>query len=141
MGACVIVTCAVFSIRPYLAELLFQGKKLFEYRKCHVQPPVGGVGLIYETRPRSLVSGIFSIGRVIRGTAYDLERLEPDPLVRQFVREYLDGCSNASAVEVLHPRRFEQPLTISSLGLRSAPQSYAFATLKVEEWDFLECYE
>lgn len=122
------MTCAVLmSIRPVLAEAIYRGTKLFEYRRVSARIRPGDRVLVYESRPMSCVSGEFRAGHVLKGPPSQLAALEPDPDIRALVEHYLRGTAAATAIEVLSPRRWDACVALSefSPGTRP-PQSYTF---------------
>jgi predicted transcriptional regulator len=122
------VTGAVLmSIRPAFADELYRGAKLFEYRRVRARIRTGDRVLVYESRPRSYVSGEFRAGRVLTGPPSRLASLEPDPHVRALVERYLRGAARATAIEVLSLTRWDACVALSELspGTRP-PQSYTF---------------
>src|ERR1039458_10613605 len=68
------------SVRPELAEAIYNGIKCFEFRRCHVRIPVGSTVLLYEVRPVARLTGQFTVAEVIVGRAGDLIVLEPSSM-------------------------------------------------------------
>lgn len=86
----------------------------------------GDVAFVYETSPTSKVVGRFLVGRVITGTPSETAIYAEGDTVDQ-IRAYLLGAETSTAIEILGPTRFVDPipLAVFAPGL-SAPQSYVF---------------
>jgi predicted transcriptional regulator len=116
----------VMSIRPPFALAAYRGAKLFEYRRVRVNARPGDRVLVYESRPTSKVTGEFRVGRVIVAPSAVLAELEPDPQLRDLVRQYLQGASTGTALEISNPTRWHEPLSVDRvLGTTRSPVSYA----------------
>jgi predicted transcriptional regulator len=122
-----VTRAVIMSVRPVFAEALYDGYKLFEYRRVRARICAGDEVLVYESRPRCCVSGEFRVGRVLTGPPSQLTPLERDPRIRALVEQYLRGAAEATALEILSPTRWAACAPLSRLlpGKR-APQSYMF---------------
>ena len=117
----------LLSIRSEYAEAIYLGLKRFEFRKNRVSIQTGDTAIIYETRPTSLLTGQFSIGKVFYGTTDKLIKLEAKMTARQFARKYLTDVEFASALEILRPIRWENGIRLGDKFPRvRPPQSYLF---------------
>lgn len=117
----------LMAIRPPFAEAVYRGEKLFEFRRVKARISPGVRIIVYESRPRSCVSGEFRAGRVITGHPHDLALLEPDPEMRVLVGRYLRGSRVATAIEILRPTRWGRCLSLAEFSRgRRPPQSYSF---------------
>jgi predicted transcriptional regulator len=109
------------SVRPELAEAIYNGIKCFEFRRCHVRIPVGSTVLLYEVRPVARLTGQFTVAEVIVGRAGDLIVLEPNSMAQEFAAAYLEGAVRASALRIESPVRWA-----ASVRMANPPQSYRF---------------
>ncbi len=124
--------CVLLSIKPVFAALMYAGKKKFEYRRSQARILPGDTVLMYESSPLSLLTGWFTAGRVIIGSADQLPALEEESDIRQAVADYLKGARACTAIEVTEPHRWSNPLPLTTvLPGRRPVQSYAF--VEVEE--------
>jgi predicted transcriptional regulator len=118
---------AVFSFRPDVPPLIWDGRKQHEYRRNRaVSLAPGSLVLVYESAPVKAVTGCFVSGQVTVGDPSSLVRLERGES-RRVAASFLEGATRASAIEVFDPVRFESPLALEPLtGLVRPPMSYAF---------------
>lgn len=118
---------AVFSFKPEVPPLLWDGRKRHEYRRNRaVSLQAGSLVLVYETSPVKAVSGCFLAGQVTVGSPEQLVRLERGES-RRLAQGFLEGAARASAIEVVSPFHFATPLALEPLtGLARPPMSYAF---------------
>lgn len=117
----------LMSLRPKHAASVFNGFKLFEYRRTRVNVLSGDRVLLYESAPVSCVTGEFVVGCVRIDDPDALYRLEPVAEIRELVRAYLAGARQATAIEVTQPRRWAQARAVREvIGRDRPPQSYLF---------------
>lgn len=117
----------VFALRPEFAQMTYEGKKKYEFRRAATRVATGATALIYEVAPVHLITGAFRIGDVCCGSPQDIAALEPDETLRLRITEYLAGARVAAALEILTPVRFRTPVPITAVPhLRAPPQSYVF---------------
>lgn len=83
--------------------------------------------LIYEPLPVGLITGEFVVGAVLFGSPSDLVHIEADPWSRSAAKQYLQGASTASAVEILQAVKWDKGIKVQEVlpGTRP-PQSYVF---------------
>jgi len=118
---------ALFSFKPAVTPLLWDGRKRHEYRRNRaVTLAPGSVVLVYETAPVKAVTGLFFSGQVLVGEPKRLVRLETGES-RRVAASFLKGAARASAIEVVDPICFAAPLALEPLtGMTRPPMSYAF---------------
>ena len=109
------------SIRPELADAIYNGIKCFEFRRCYVRIPTGSTVLLYEIRPVARITGQFTVAEVIFGRAGDLIKLEANHVAQEFAATYLQGAVRASALRIESPGRWASPIPMTN-----PPQSYRF---------------
>jgi predicted transcriptional regulator len=109
------------SIRPELADAIYNGTKCFEFRRCYVRIPVGSIVLLYEIRPVARITGQFTVAEVIFGLPHDLIELESNRVARECAVAYLAGALRASALRIQSPGRWATPIRMTN-----PPQSYRF---------------
>jgi len=117
----------VISIHPPLVEAIFAKRKRFEFRRRTVPDTVRTL-FIYTTKPVCRVVGCVRVVKIhtgTRGWIVDMTagRTSDDPLD---VWHYLAGAANPTAIQLGAMRRFRKPLTLRSLGVHSAPQSWCY---------------
>lgn len=114
------------SIRPHHVRRIYDGTKLYEFRRMAAGIRSGYKIFIYETAPTSIITGEMDVAAVVKDRAEVLSTLESDPVEREHVRSYLDGALNPIALRIGEIVRYKNPRELSSLAIRRAPQSYQF---------------
>lgn len=116
----------ILSIHHEFAEKIYQCTKSFELRKVLPTFEVGTRIYMYETKPVGLITGYFT---------YDgWEYLNPYRLWEKFgsrlgidedrLYNYYQSKDVACAWRIKDPTKLGTPLSLSSFGLKRAPQSY-----------------
>lgn len=119
----------LLSIKPEYAEKILDGKKRFEFRKCSFKRSGVNIVVIYATMPVGKIIGEFEIKNVIRKEPQQLwkETSRYSGISKKFYDEYFSGRSEAVAIAVKNPVRYQVPKSISELiPGASAPQSYRY---------------
>lgn len=114
---------AVMAIRSEHAVRIYRGDKLFEFRRQRPRFSTGLKILIYEPTPVRAVTGHFYVTDLI-AIDNNLSALENDDYARAVVESYLRGARRPTAIGIAGPKRLDRPLSLESLGLKAAPQSY-----------------
>ncbi len=114
----------LISIRPRYSRRIFAGHKVFEFRRRRVNVAAGADLFIYETSPTMAVVGHCIVGSVIQEPVDALVLLEENLDERRVVAAYLQGALKPCALELCDPVQFSEPVTLASVGVRRAPQSY-----------------
>ncbi|RUN76458.1 hypothetical protein EJC47_10805 [Sphingomonas sp. TF3] len=112
----------LFSVKPHYAAAIFEGRKVFEYRRSPPRRYLPGVALIYETLPVSAVTGAVKVEEPFSLQANDIAELEPD------IAAYLAGARAPCAIPILVAKRFGTPIPFRALLARGvrAPQSWTY---------------
>ncbi len=116
---------AVMAIRSEHAARIYRGDKHFEFRRQRPRFSPGLKIFIYEPIPVRAVTGLFHVADLIE-IENNLNSLEEDDCARVAVESYLRGARRPTAIRVVGPRRLDQPVSLESLGVKAAPQSYVF---------------
>jgi hypothetical protein len=117
----------LLSIKPQFVDLIFSGKKKFEYRKKKCKRNVNTI-VIYATAPVMRVVGEVIIGDIVEDSldAVWEKTKEFSGISKDFFDEYYQGKQSAVAYELENLRIYETPLTLEEIGVNSAPQSYCY---------------
>ena len=111
------MTLWVFPIKPLFARQIYSGVKKYELRR-RVKVKPGNIIVLYETAPVKAITGEFVAGSV---------RLEKAEAVKaEVLRGLIPGCDErdlpyigergeVAIIEVLSPKRYRYPLTLSEL--------------------------
>jgi predicted transcriptional regulator len=116
---------AVMAIRREHADRIYRGDKQFEFRRQRPRFTPGLKIFIYEPTPVRAVTGHFHVADLI-DIDTNLSVLEEDECARAIVESYLRGGRRPTAIRVAGAKRLYQPLSLESLGVKAAPQSYVF---------------
>ncbi|WP_044483084.1 ASCH domain-containing protein [Pseudomonas lactis] len=119
----------LLSIKPEFAEKIFQGEKLFEFRKSIFKRADISKVVVYATMPVGKVIGEFDIDGVIEGSPKKVwaQTKKHAGITSNFFSEYFTGRERAFAIKVGGTLRYEQPLNLSDLADGMvAPQSYRY---------------
>lgn len=124
-GGRFVTLTAVMAIRSQHAARIYNGDKLFEFRRQRPRFTVGMKVFVYEPKPIQSITGYFRVASV---SAVDdrLGELETDPIARATVDAYLCGARRPTAIEIEQATRLNTPVLLSSFGVRVAPQSYVY---------------
>lgn len=112
----------VASIKPKYVDSIRSGVKKYELRKKQIGT-LGTVVAIYETRPVGMITGIFTIGRVIHGTPQQIWDGYSECLGIGFdeFTGYFEDKSEAFAHEILEYEELSNPVSIRQVGIGSHP--------------------
>lgn len=116
----------LLSIKPEFVEKIFNGTKLFEFRRKIFKRRDIETILIYQTAPMSRVVGEFTIGRVFTGEPEDLRLLKNIGIddVRFF--GYFQGVMKGYAIRIDNPIRYDKPIPLSVYGIKRPPQNFMY---------------
>lgn len=114
------------SIRTQHADRIYRGDKRFEFRRQRPRFSSGLKVFIYEPTPVRAVTGHFRVDELVDIGDGDLSALEGDNGERRFVESYLCGARRPTAIGIAQPRRLDNPVSLESLGVSVAPQSYVY---------------
>lgn len=118
---------ALLSIRPRYAAAIFEGEKLFEFRRSIFRRQVNRV-VVYVTQPVGLVLGEFEVRGIVEGSPASLwtRTRAAAGIDRASFFEYFDGREVGYAIQIGKVRRYRTPLCIrATFGIRP-PQSFAY---------------
>ncbi len=118
----------VLSINPQHVKKIFSGEKIFEYRRKAAKENIASI-LIYETAPMKRIVAEAEIAEVL---AYDPDTLwektkDHSGITKAFFDDYFSGREIAYAYRLGKITVFDKPRDLADYGLKTAPQSYAYA--------------
>lgn len=103
---------ALISIRPNFCHLIFDGKKLYEYRKkVFTRSDVDKV-YIYATKPICKIIGCFAIDTIITDTpskVWSMTHEHGGITIKQF-NDYFKGSNVAHAIKIKNLDRYDTPI-------------------------------
>lgn len=117
----------VISIHPIHLTKILKREKVFEYRRVVAKSDIDSI-LIYETAPVSKVVALAHVKEVISLPLAELwEGTKSGGGVDEaFFYSYFSGKEIGHAYRIDEIMPLEKPLSLSEVGLASAPQSYAY---------------
>lgn len=119
----------LLSIKPEYADLIFNGKKRYEFRRRIYKDVRVNTVVVYATKPVGKVLGEFTIKKIHSDSPNLLWKRtkRQSGISEDFFSHYFDGREIAHAIEVKDVVRYRKPKDISDfLPSGVAPQSYAY---------------
>ena len=119
----------IMSIRPHFCQLIFGGKKQYEYRKrVFTHSDVDKV-YIYASKPISKIVGYFTIKRIIDDSpsmVWDMTH-EDGGISKKYFLDYFKGHSVAYAIEIGEVVKLDTPIDPKTIikGF-TAPQNFMY---------------
>lgn len=117
----------LFSIRPEYAEKIFEGTKVYEYRKAEPKRNFSTM-VIYETSPVMKVVGEAEIEFIRVGNPEIIWNITKagSGIDKEFYDSYFSGKEIAIAFRLCNVRRYDTPRSLQDYGISKAPQSYCY---------------
>ena len=108
-------------------ENILNGSKKVEYRKVTCRCEVDKI-LIYSTSPIMKVVGEAVVLEVIEDLPDKVWRITSQyaGITRNFFDKYYEDKSKAVAFKLGKVTKYKEPLSLSDLGINSAPQSFIY---------------
>ena len=120
----------LLSINPEYVASIFQGKKLYEYRKFRCRDDVDKI-IIYATAPQKKVVGEVEIADIVEGDILAVwhRTKKYSGITYKFFRQYYKGKKRAIAYQLKNLIIYDKPLTLEEIGVSCAPQSYQYISV------------
>lgn len=119
----------LLSIKPQYVEEIFNGSKLYEYRKTIFKRKDVSKVVVYSSSPVCKVVGEFDIDDILSDTPDNLWRNTSrySGITEDFFREYFNGKQLAYAIKIRRIQRYSSPRKLQDLypGI-VPPQSYRY---------------
>jgi predicted transcriptional regulator len=117
----------LLSIKPEYVSKIFSGEKKFEYRRLIFKRKVDSI-IVYASDPTKLIIGEFEIGEVIYNKISELwEQTSHDSgTTKEELFGYFKNCEKGYAIEILNPRIYAKPFSLSEMNILFAPQSFVY---------------
>ncbi len=122
----------LLSINPQYVASIFDGTKLYEYRKFRCRSDVDKI-IIYATAPQKQIVGEAEIEEILEGDVLTVWRMtkKHSGITYKFFRKYYKGKKTAIAYRLKNLVIYERPLTLEDIGVSCAPQSYRYISATV----------
>ncbi len=118
----------LLSIKPQFADLIFSGKKKYEFRKTVFSRNDVDNVIVYATSPISKVIGEFEIAEIISANPSSLWKMTKAyaGISREFFFGYFSNRNIGYAIRVKSYIIYKSPLCIQTFFGIKPPQSFAY---------------
>ena len=118
----------VISINPIYVDSIIKGTKKYEYRTKITKENISGL-IIYETFPIKKIVAEVEVVEVLQMHPNELWNLTNKyaGITKDDFNRYFRNREVAYAYKLGHITVFEKPLDLEHFGLKTAPQSFAYA--------------
>ena len=119
---------AILSIRPTFCKLIFDGQKLYEYRKKVFNRSVDKV-YVYASKPISKIVGYFTIKLIVKDNPSVVWELthEHGGISKKHFNDYFKGCNMAHAIEIDEVVKLDTPIDPKEVIKNfTAPQNFMY---------------
>jgi predicted transcriptional regulator len=120
----------VLSIKPEFANKIFDGTKLFEFRKVIFKNEKVKTVLVYSSSPVQKVIGEFQIGEIIKHDLQTLWKLtkEFSGITEDYFYEYFGEKEQGFAIQIKTKKKYKTPKCLREDYNLLPPQSFAYWT-------------
>jgi predicted transcriptional regulator len=118
----------LLSIKPQYAKLIFDGTKIYEYRKTIFSRPNIKKVVVYASTPTQKVIGEFEIEKIIHDNIHVLweHTREQSGLTEESFFRYFINNQTGYAIKIKTNNRYETPLPLEHFTSSSPPQSFIY---------------
>jgi predicted transcriptional regulator len=118
----------LLSIKPEFAELIFDGKKKYEFRKTIFKNPNIKTVIVYASSPVQRVIGEFEIEKILSDHPEGLWEMtkEHSGITEQFFFDYFSSREKGFAIQVKKPKLYKKTLDLRSAFNTTPPQSFMY---------------
>lgn len=122
----------IMSIRPTFCKLIFDGQKVYEYRKRVFRRLDVDKVYVYASKPISKIIGMCTIEHIINGTPSEVWHItnEHGGITKKQFNDYFNGCKVAHAIKIKDVVKLDTPIDPKDIiqGFR-APQNFMYLGL------------
>lgn len=117
----------LLSIKPEFTELIFSGKKHYEYRKQIFKKEIKTV-VVYASSPVQKVIGEFCIENIEYENIQTLWEKTKDfsGISYEYFLEYFSNKESGYAIKVSDTKKYKEPIALSEIYASMPPQSFAY---------------
>jgi predicted transcriptional regulator len=117
----------ILPIKPEFADKILSGEKKYEYRKKLCKKEINKI-YIYSTAPVKMIIGE---AEVVNKISMDKENLWRETqryagITKKFYDQYFKCQDYACAYEIGEVKQYRLPITLESIGVEYAPQSFIY---------------
>ncbi len=117
----------LISINPEHVINIFNGSKKYEYRKIRCREDVDKI-IIYCTYPVKKIVGEANIEEILEDSPQEIWKRTRNEsgIDLEFFNKYYDGRTKAVAYKLDNIKKYDKPLDLSCIGVKTAPQSFIY---------------
>ena len=122
-------TNVILSIQPTFCQSIFDGKKVYEYRKRIFKRTDVDKVYIYASKPICKIVGYFTIAAMIEESPNNMWKTthEGSGISKEFFDAYFSGCDMAHAIAIGEVVKFDTPIDPKEVIKNfTAPQNYMY---------------
>lgn len=118
----------LLSIKPEFSERIFDGTKLFEYRKCLFKRDDIETIVVYASSPICRVIGEFTISGILSDTPSNLWEQTSDGagIDQDFFKDYFKNRAIGHAIQIGKIKKYRKAKFLSDFLVNQAPQSFVY---------------
>jgi predicted transcriptional regulator len=119
----------ILSIRPTFCQSIFEGKKVYEYRKKVFKRTDIDKVYIYASKPICKIVGYFTIAAMIEDSPNNMWKMthEGSGITKEYFDAYFSGCDMAHAIKIDEVIKFDTPIDPKKVIKNFiAPQNYRY---------------
>lgn len=118
----------LLSIKPEFAEKIFDGTKLYEFRRSIFKNKNINTVVVYASSPVQRVIGEFEIDTIINSEIHRLweETKDFSGISENFFFEYFSNKEKGFAIKIKRTKLYKKPLSLKDDFNASPPQSFMY---------------
>src|SRR4030042_2288881 len=118
----------LLSIKPEFALKIFDGSKRYEFRRSIFRNRDIKEVIVYATNPVGKIIGEFEIEDILHDELPILwsKTKNHAGTDEEKFRKYFSNKTKGYAIQIKNTKRYDEPLSLDSLGVSTAPQSFMY---------------
>jgi predicted transcriptional regulator len=118
----------LLSIKPEFADKIFQGTKLFEFRRSIFKNTNVKKVIVYASSPVQKVIGEFEIDFILKNSLDELwcKTEEFSGITKEYFFQYFSNKEEGFAIKIKNHRRYKQPKSLKEDYNLLPPQSFLY---------------
>ncbi len=118
----------LLSIKPEFAEKIFEGTKLFEFRRAIFKNRNVKKVVVYASSPVKKVIGEFEIDGIIRSNIDELWNQTQDHsgITKEYFYQYFSNREEGFAIKIKNQKRYQKPKCLKQDFNLIPPQSFMY---------------
>jgi len=118
----------ILSIKPHFAEMIFTGKKKYEFRRSIFANPDVKRVVVYASSPVQKIVGEFDIDSILHDEVESLWRQthKQSGISEDYFLNYFTGKEKGFALKIKNARKYRLPKCIKKDYNRLPPQSFIY---------------